>query len=126
MTKLPGLTLDLHENKQGQTFALILQQDSAFCVCVPSSRPPSLLHGNSFIFTRWPCERKFPQATRLCGLCSGQPGCGWWTGMWWQGTTRLLRESRAEQACGCPHTSTGTPTGVGVPQYASSSGETHI
>lgn len=39
MTKLPGFTLDLQENKQGQTFALILQQGSGLCVCVPSSPP---------------------------------------------------------------------------------------
>lgn len=41
MTKLPGFILDLHENKQGQTFALILRQGSGLFVCVPSSHPPS-------------------------------------------------------------------------------------
>lgn len=39
MTKLPGFTFDLHENKQGQTFALILHQGSGLCVCVPASQP---------------------------------------------------------------------------------------
>lgn len=39
MTKLPGFTLDLHQDKQGQTFALILQQGSGLCVCIPPSHP---------------------------------------------------------------------------------------
>lgn len=51
MTKLPGFTFDLHENKQGRTFALILRQGSGLCVSVPSSQPtpPSLLRGNPLI-----------------------------------------------------------------------------
>lgn len=40
MTKLPGFTLDLHENKQGQTFALILQQGFGLHVCDPSPHLP--------------------------------------------------------------------------------------
>lgn len=52
MTESPGFTLNLHENKQGQTFALVLQKDPRLCVCVPSPHPHSLLRGITFILMR--------------------------------------------------------------------------
>lgn len=49
MTKSPGFTLNLHENKQGQTFALVPQKGPRLCVCVVSS-PPQALTWNYIYF----------------------------------------------------------------------------
>lgn len=77
MTKLHGFTQGLHQNKQAQTFALILQQGFGSCTRIPSSNPSSPVTYTeiNLFLTGETAHKRVPRCWGWMGTCvRGQQG----------------------------------------------------